>query len=1748
MKHKKMLRFYVAVFMVFVLLISMAQPAFAEEVDKAVSESTDPIEDAGFSAYSYLILNNGDIVLTDYNGFSTELTFPSSIDGHKVVAVQGITLPAGVLSLTIPGSIKKVDGIMGDTLIRVTMNEGVEEIGEYAFGYYTSGLSTHPCNTALIEVNLPSTLKKIGESAFEGCYNLQKINFPEDCEICEKAFYRCGKLPCPDISIINKAAAYAFYGTVGYDEYGGISYKENGCTIVGGRLTSCYSNERVLEIPEGVEYIDFDFYDSRNDNTAGHYFEEVILPSTIKKVSGFDNCSELKKVTFNGVPESITSFCNCPNLSEITFPEGTKEITGFTECPLLTNISFPASVEKISGFSENENLEKVAFHEGSLKVIDEDSFSQCPKLDNILLPYGLEEIGHYAFSYCTSLKNITFPDTLYRVYYNFENEPWYYEQPLGEPIYIGSCFMGFRKDDNGNYPESYTLRNGTKGINVRYGIGGLKTLPDTLRFIGNITGYTEKDLIIPEGVEYLNKDFCFYSDQKYDTVVFPASLKSIDIDSFKFSCNKLILKGNPDLTGSGSSGCYSNIKSVEIPENFSAFSVVTLPDTGTYFLTSENEHHLYLSDIQTKNITADMLNGVKSLSIDGGNIETIALPESVKDISFSRMKNLKSIKFTQGIQKVNISECVKLTEIDLPDGVLSLSVSDCNFLKTLNAPDSLIDVYYYGEKSSWYRSLPDGPVYIGKCLAGFKGEMPDNYKLVVPEGIRSICNFVRNEKLTELVLPSTCRYVKGFDYCYNLKKVDLGGTVYIEKDAFEYAPITEIKIGDSCRYIGSSAFASTKLDILKLPDSIEFVGLNNFDAQKVYVSKNMHTAGRYSDLDGIVYETSYDKDNSYSLFNRSQDSSPVIIGYRGTAFEKYAEVMAYSGYTFVDAEKGVYSETNGYVFDQSTGNLTITTNDGMTEWSKQYRRKTESGYSSKIIVEATFPEELEKVKNITIGKDVTTISPFAFACCTKLESITIPATVTLISEGAFFGCTSLKNVNIERNYSTQNDSERLCFSPENGYLLEYNDKIASFENCDSLQSLTIPEGADIPCVYNCPNFKELIIKYDCGDTESEKRYDNLEEKQFVNINSQFTISVPKESAENWRTRFAFYADIINPGSTKIYALSVNGKRFSKDALSIPCGSGTASFNPETNTLTLSSATITKTSNDYFMPLTKTENGVWPSPNVAVRSGLDKLNIVLVGENKIYCPNSEDGFFGEDYPGYIIQGIQTSGDLNISGSGSLSVQTYDYTGIDCGGNLKIDTTSVNFIYKSENFQSGSDMLGYLDASNIEIKNCDLFGTYLWSKGDILLSDTKIDTNGQSIIFGRRFNAKNCDITIKNDFSRNGGAFLINTDETVENNPKFGMTFEDTIAHISVPGMVTNLYSSQIEILGNYGIISGDWDAAKLEIGCITTSTDKNTGIQALNIGEYSFSVQNLNLENDYNGLYNNLYNYKSGYLSLFSGNRPEYRILNAYKLTLKNGNGEEIGGEPFTFKIPVPESLAPEEKLIVYSFKPKENTDDYDYDQSPYALTQIYAPIRNGYISISADDYNKGIFAIVAPESYYIPKPPISGTVISSNTGSRITVTLIDLKENWDFSSTYTTSDPFNFEFDNPPKGTFLLRVEEEEHTTYERMVTVTEGSFIVLNITLRPLGEESTCEVVSSSIPESSENKYGDADGDGTITANDALMILRYTVSIGELSENRLVASDVDGDGQVTANDALSVLRFTVGISDKNKIGEIIAP
>ena len=69
-------------------------------------------------------------------------------------------------------------------------------------------------------------------------------------------------------------------------------------------------------------------------------------------------------------------------------------------------------------------------------------------------------------------------------------------------------------------------------------------------------------------------------------------------------------------------------------------------------------------------------------------------------------------------------------------------------------------------------------------------------------------------------------------------------------------------------------------------------------------------------------------------------------------------------------------------------------------------------------------------------------------------------------------------------------------------------------------------------------------------------------------------------------------------------------------------------------------------------------------------------------------------------------------------------------------------------------------------------------------------------------------------------------------------------------------------------------------------------------------------------------------------------------------------------------------------------------------------------------------------------------------------------------------------------------------------------------------------------------IPTPSKPKklQGDADGNGEVNYMDALLVLRHSVGLEELSKDTVELCDVDRTGNLSYMDALMILRYSVGL------------
>ena len=293
-------------------------------------------------------------------------------------------------------------------ILKVELPDTVKELGETAFsGVGDSGAFNF---SSLERVKLSKNLSKIEAYAFLNCENLKYVDMPENItEIGAEAFSGCKELEGITIPAgVKKIGRYSF----------------SGCT-----------NIQQINLPEGLENIGYSAFN-------GTSLEEVVLPKSLSKIGGFAGCRNLKHIeipdniteiddyAFDGcnnlnieIPKNITkigsdAFCFCRTLESITIPEGVKEIgdNSFYGCTNLQQINLPDKLEKIgsAAFSGCKAIESITIPAG-VKEIGDSSFAHCSNLQQISLPEGLEKIGSYAFRNTNNLSEIIIPESVKKI-------------------------------------------------------------------------------------------------------------------------------------------------------------------------------------------------------------------------------------------------------------------------------------------------------------------------------------------------------------------------------------------------------------------------------------------------------------------------------------------------------------------------------------------------------------------------------------------------------------------------------------------------------------------------------------------------------------------------------------------------------------------------------------------------------------------------------------------------------------------------------------------------------------------------------------------------------------------------------------------------------------------------------------------------------------------------------------------------------------------------------------------------------------------------------------------------------------------------------------------------------------------------------------------------------------------------------------------------------------------------------------
>ena len=240
--------------------------------------------------------------------------------------------------------------------------------------YYTENLYIN--DQLVTEVNI-TTATKINSYAFTGFGSLTSVEIPNSVRsIGNNAFYGCSSLTKVDYTGTMDEWVEIEFGNA---ESNPLYYTEN--LYINDQLVT----EVNIATATKINSYAFTSFDSLTSVTIGDSVEYL-------GDYAFDDCSNLTSVTICNSVTSIGSYA-------------------FSHCDSLTSIEIPNSVTSIGdyAFYDCDSLTSVVIG-SSVTSIGNDAFNNCSSLTSIVIPDSVTSIGKFAFAGCDSLTSITFED------------------------------------------------------------------------------------------------------------------------------------------------------------------------------------------------------------------------------------------------------------------------------------------------------------------------------------------------------------------------------------------------------------------------------------------------------------------------------------------------------------------------------------------------------------------------------------------------------------------------------------------------------------------------------------------------------------------------------------------------------------------------------------------------------------------------------------------------------------------------------------------------------------------------------------------------------------------------------------------------------------------------------------------------------------------------------------------------------------------------------------------------------------------------------------------------------------------------------------------------------------------------------------------------------------------------------------------------------------------------------------------
>lgn len=883
-----------------------------------------------------------------------------------------------VTDLIIPDGITNIASrafINGKSIKAVTIPASVETIGAYAFNgcvnlesiqWNATSVDDFAYNDAVfsqIGTNNNGTRVIFGEGAtkipayaFDGC-TLQSIDISDSVTgIGEAAFRNCTKLTTITIpKNITTIDAEAFNGCTGVTKVNWNAIKTNNFMwydLVFGDIGEATSGT-IVEFGNDVQVIPSNCFSETS-------ITDIIIADNTTKIGS-------------------SSFESCYNLESVTIGAGVAEIGSgvFRGCTGLTSIVFP----------------------NSLRTIGSEAFEGCEKLSSVIIPAGATSIGAGAFADCIGLMSVSLPDSLTGISSKtFHNCVSLYSIniPVGITSVGESAFNGCARLTSVVLPDGVT----SIGVSAFRECGGLAvvTIPDSVTSIGN---------------------YAFLDCTNIVTATMPISaIYSIPQNSLQ----TVVLTSGERISGTAFRNCDS-LTSVTLPGSLNSI------EEGAFSDCNELENVYYMGGIAEwcvitglGEIMAEEFTVYVDGKIPSGDM---VIPDGVATIeayAFYGCDGLTSLVIPDSVTGIGSSAfygCVGLTDITIPSSITSIAAGA--FEMCINIQDISMPIFVLG-------SIPQDSLQNVILLSGDSipyeafSDCTSLLSVTIPDDVTTIgeCAFYNCENLKSITIPGGVTTVgdRAFQNCISLKEVKWNAGA-IGDDEWGYSVFSNAGTAhDGMALIFGDA-------VISLPQGVLGLNYAGDKAQKIKsisfgagMTEILYTS--FMEREGLL-ELTVSADNPYFYV---KDNCIIEIATKTLVMGCQSSIIPSDG-SVVSIGDGAFYDVNGLtsvtIFDciVSLGINAFARCEDLVSLSlgSGINEIPDGCFAETGLRGVTIPDNIIRIGEeafrecsglgyVSIGQNVQSIESYAFQS-TSIASVTIPVSVQEIGWYAFAYCKNL---------------------------------------------------------------------------------------------------------------------------------------------------------------------------------------------------------------------------------------------------------------------------------------------------------------------------------------------------------------------------------------------------------------------------------------------------------------------------------------------------------------------------------------------------------------------------------------------------------------------------------------------------------------------------------------------------------------------------------------------------------------------